>query len=116
MVTWTATSSIARSGMSLADKRLGVSAHNVANMNTDGFEASMVHARTSETGGVQGIVAPTGAPHPIWPQGGELVTGSNTDLLTETVNRIAAVAAYRANAAVFRIQDDLMETMLSITA
>ena len=97
-------SSIAALGMTQASRQLGASAHNVANVGTDGFVA----ARSG--------VATSAGPAPLVLRDGALVAGSGTDLVAETVNQVAALATYRANAATFRAGEGMTEALLDIVA
>ena len=49
--------SVAQSGMEVASRRLAVSAHNVANINTEGFQAMDVVAEQVEIGGNDRYIA-----------------------------------------------------------
>jgi flagellar hook protein FlgE len=108
--------SISSSGMNVAAKRLRAASHNVANLQTDGFQAVETVSQTLPGGGASSTVHPTGAPSSVIWRAGELVAGSNTDLVRESVNQITALASYRANAAVFRGSDEMTGTLLEILA
>lgn len=107
-----------------------VTANNVANMNTEGFNASRV---TMEDVANQGGVAvqevrETSDASPLVPsqrllevqgqvvQEQAYVEGSNTDVAREMVNLMVNQRAYEANAAVVRTQDELIGTVLDISA
>ncbi|MGM0578530.1 MAG: flagellar basal body rod C-terminal domain-containing protein [Myxococcota bacterium] len=107
---------IAASGASLAARRLQAGAHNVANLTTDGFEAQRVVARQAPGGGVTSSVAPAAAPVPLVLGDDGLVAASNTDLVGETVNRVGALAAYRANLSVLDASDEMTGAALDIIA
>ena len=103
-------------GMHAAARRHDATAHNVANLNTDGFESVETVQQTVPGGGVASSVQKTGDPSPVIWRGGQLVVGSNTDLVRESVNQITSLGAYRANAAVFRTADEMTEALLEIIA
>ena len=109
-------SAISRMGMQAAGKQQQASAHNVANLNTDGFESVETVQESVGEGGVTTAVRPTGDPSPMILRGQDWVHGSNTDLVRESVNQIAASGAYRANAAAFRAADEMTDELLNIRA
>ena len=88
----------------------------MANLQTDGFQSVETVAQTLPGGGVSSSVRPTGDPSPVIWRAGELVAGSNTDLVRESVNQITALASYRANAAAFHGSDEMTGTLLEILA
>jgi len=102
---------VAQSGMNAATRRLNVTANNVANLNTDGFAAGTTVNQDVRDGGVISSVAPLQTEAPVILRDNELVSASNTDLVRETVNRIEAVNAYKANAAVFKAADEVAQTL-----
>lgn len=141
----TATGSLA-SGMSLESRRLDVSANNVANMLTPGFEASRVVGQETATGGVAPVVQPADEPALPWfpdastSQGNERtvqgeparqaqlsntdrvietatqMAGSNTNLIIETANQLTAVAAYRAQASALETVDETQAMITQLRA
>ena len=104
----------ALSGLLHQSRRMEVSAHNVANLHTDGFRASRAVAREAPGGGVATHVAPTDDTAPLLLEDGELLTGSNTDLATEVVTQISARAAYGANLAALETAQESEEALLDI--
>ncbi len=106
--------------------RQDVTANNVANINTDGFKASTV--QTSDAAYINDIgqgtrVSGTYAPPRPGPMAmdaasptGGMVEQSNTDLVTETTNRMGAQQAYGANIAMARTMDDMAQTLMDMTA
>lgn len=106
----------AASGAQLGARVMQASAHNVANVTTDGFQAQRVVASEAAGGGVTSTVTPTGAPSPTILRDGALVTASNTSLVDEAVNRTAALATYQANLGVLRSSDEMTATLLDAVA
>ena len=121
--------SIALSGLQAATKRLGVSANNVANALTSRpttasgpvpagvFAAQQATDRSLGRGGVATDVrdrqpATVTGPDPASPTG--LSAFPNVDLAEEAVNQKIALASYRANAAVIRVQQDIDDALLDI--
>ena len=100
---------IATSGLRAAARRLQVSASNVANMNTDGYKASRTIDTATPDGGVETSVERVQDAGPAILRDGQLVEGSNTDLVAETVTQIQALQAYRANMTVAKTAAELLE-------
>jgi len=106
----------ALSGLLHQSRRLGVSAHNVANVDTPGFRASRAVASENANGGVTTQVLPTNDSPALLLSDGEQSTGSNTDLATEVVTQISARAAYGANLAALKAAQESEEALLDILA
>ncbi len=106
--------------------RQDVTANNVANINTDGFRASTV--QTADAAYINDVgrgtqVTGTYAPERPGPMAmdtasttGGMVEQSNTELVTETTNRMGAQQAYGANTAMARTVDDMMQTLMDMRA
>jgi flagellar basal body rod protein FlgC len=103
---------IGQSGADLQSLRLFVSGHNTANQNTNGFTASRVVAVESATGGVRGKVEPSPTRAPDYFQHGDLLRPSTTSPIEEAVTRKTALAAYRANLATVRAEDEAYRSLL----
>ena len=89
------------SGIQAAFVRMAVSAHNVANINTEGFRASRVFQRERIGGGTEAYVRQTDAP---------------TDYATEAVEQIVSKHMVKANAAVIRTHDQMIGSLVNILA
>jgi flagellar basal body rod protein FlgC len=110
-------SSIACSGLTVATRRLEQSANNVANLETDNFAAQREQASALAPAGVGSAPQPTSAPHPVAiDDGGASHLLSNTDLISETTERLGATQAFRANLAVLRTDDEMTRSLLDIKA
>ena len=110
-------SSIALSSMTYASQRLARSAHNVANVNTDGFQAKEVVAREVPQGGVTSVTRPTGgAPAVYQGDDGSAVLGSNTDLISETVGQLSAMHQFKASVALLKTDQEMMKSLLDVKA
>lgn len=109
-------SALSVSGMNAAAKRHQASAHNVANLNTDGFQSVETVQETLPGGGVMATSQKSQTPSPVLWRGDELVVGSNTDLVRETVNQITSLGAYRANVAAFQTAGEMSDALLEIIA
>lgn len=103
---------IGLSGLRVQERRLSQSASNVANSQTDEYEARRVDAETTRGGGVTSHVTPTGAPAPVVVDEMGERTLSNTDLVQERVTQLQARTAFKANLAVIRTADEMEESLL----
>ncbi len=96
---------IAVSGLHAAQTSLDVRAHNLANLATEGFDASRVTLRAVQPlGGVEVDSVAPGAP------------GSGVDLTTEVVGVISARALYDVNARLLRAQVENDRSLLDVLA
>lgn len=107
---------------------LGVTANNIANVNTDGFRSSQVRYETGPEGeGVRvGEVRQNSAAGPLhegiayveqdgrMEQRPVLVEGSNTETTREMVSMMETQRAYEANVASIRANDDMTGVVLDI--
>lgn len=97
-------SAIALSGLNAAQATLRASAHNVANLATDGFRRQQVVASTA-AGGAGGVVT-------------QVVTADAPGPARESdaVTQLQAKHAFLANLAVFRTHDRMMGALLDTRA
>jgi len=95
-------SSIALSGMNAAQTQLNVSAHNVANLSTEGFKRQGVVQAEQPGGGVKATV--TRSP----------VEGAA--LATDIVSQLQAKNSFLANLAVFKTSNKMTGALLDKTA
>lgn len=90
---------IAQSGLQAAQLRLSSSAHNVANLNTPGFTRQQVQQQAvPASGGVRAHTAQA-------PRAG-------VGLEAEAVEQMSATYAFKANALVLRVSDEVAGTLL----
>ncbi len=94
--------SIPVSGLIAANRRQSVTANNVANLNTPGFQAQRVESIAQEQGGVNFNTITTDTT-PASPG------ASNVDLTNELIQSRLNVHAFQANANVLRAQDQLLK-------
>lgn len=93
-----AISSIAQSGLQVAQQRLDASAHNVANQNTASFRRHSVQQQEVESAGVQA----------------QTVRGNQgVALEQEVVEQIGASYAYLANLQVLKTSDRMQGSLLN---
>ncbi len=117
--------STALSGLQAATTRVSVSANNIANAGTSrpasspegAFRAQRVVSRAVPGGGVATSVedkapATVAGPDPSAPGGVSVFP--NVNFVAEAVEQTQAVASYRANAAVIRVQQDIDDALLDI--
>ncbi len=106
---WINAAGIATTGLTAAATRLRVTAHNVANSPTEGFEPHGVSFQEIPTEGVQvNVYAP-------WPQASEeglKLTG--TDLVQETIHRLLALRTYQANLQTLKMSDRATGSLLQL--
>ncbi len=107
---------IARTGLVAAGARVGRAAHNVANVNTDGFKGERVVTEELREGGVTYTAVPTEAPAPTYDRDGREVTGSNTDIVQETVEQMGAANAFKANLAVIETDAEMQKALIDLKA
>ena len=94
----TSITAIAVSGMTAAQARLNPSAHNIANLNTEGFVRQELDQQAQAQGGVSTLVRAADAPGPA--------------LATDVVSQLQAKHAFLANLAVFKSQDKMAGALL----
>ena len=94
--------SISLSGMNAAQTQLNASAHNIANLNTEGFSRQEVALKEKPDGGVSASVGTASQP--------------GASLETDVVSQLQAKNAFLANLAVFKTQDKIAGTLLSLKA
>jgi flagellar hook protein FlgE len=100
---------IGLSGLNAYGEQIDVSANNVANVGTAGFQGQDVTFQ-DVLAGVSARISTN--PAPGGPAGA--LESSNVDLGDEFVKMIAAQAAFEANAKTVRTGDEVLETTLSI--
>ena len=109
--------SAAASALSVAQTRTAVTAHNVANALTPGFRRAARHPVESPGGGVQtGAITQDLAPATILSLGeapGPVAPGQ-ADPAGDTLERIVALAAYRANVKTLRTSDSMLQATLNL--
>lgn len=93
-------SSIALSGMNASQTALNASAHNIANMNTDGFRRQEVVQNAQAGGGVTTTLATASA--------------EGASLETDVVAQLQAKNSFLASLAVFKTSDKMAGVLLNI--
>jgi flagellar basal-body rod protein FlgC len=127
--------SIAVSGMMAAQRRLEVSASNVANVSATGpldaapddVRAAYAALRADQTetaGGGTAVTVRRASPATIavpdpgspFANGDGLVAAPNVDFATEAVEQLVARYSFAANAAVIRAEDKMMKSLFDMKA
>ncbi len=108
----------ALSGLTAFGKQIEVVAHNVANLNTDGFKRSKTEFVEVPTGGVLPVVEKDNSSGPavLRDSGSNPVTVelSNVDLGEETVQQILAQRSFEANLHSLKTGDALLGSILDL--
>jgi flagellar hook protein FlgE len=95
-------SAIAMSGMTAATTRLGVSAHNVANVQTPAFRRQQVLQQTQTGGGVATSIVQA--------------NDSGTDLATEAVQQMTALYSFKANLRTVQVEHEMLGSLIDLRA
>ena len=108
----------ALSGLAAFGKQIEVVAHNIANINTDGFKKSRTEFVEASRGGVLPVVKKddSSGPTVLRDTGGNqiMVELSNVDLGEETVQQLVAQRGFEANLQTLRTEDSLLGSILDI--
>ncbi len=94
--------SISLSGMKASQTRLDTSAHNIANLNTEGFVRQEVTQTAQTQGGVSASVTSATVP--------------GSALETDVVSQLQAKNAFLANLSVFKTHDKMTGALLDSKA
>lgn len=111
---------VAVSGLAANAAQAAVSAHNVANVNTDGFKKSRATIEANQAGQPEVKVTESNTPGPIvsnpegLPGGEQFREMSNVDLAEEFIQMRIAEFGYKANISIIRVQDEMIGTILDI--
>ena len=111
-----------KSGLQAEQRRMDVSAHNAANVNTDGFQKQVATAQARPSGGVdvqvdRVEVSEEGQRALEEAKAEGLITQPENDVnvVDETVNQISAKAVFQANAKALKAQDRTIGALLDAT-
>lgn len=106
-----AASNIAVSSMLALEKKLDVTANNIANVNTDKFKKSRAIFQTGDLPGVSVTITKVDTPGTIQP---DEVESSNVSLAEEFVNLITTQHSYTANVKVIETEDEMREHLFDV--
>ena len=106
----------AKSGLLSEQKRLEVSTHNTANLNTPKFRARVATLQERPTGGVEvrvdRVEVSEEGQKSLSEAGERGSPDNNVDLVDESVSKITARAGFQANSKVLKTQDKTIGTLL----
>lgn len=104
------------SGIRAAFKMLDVSAHNTANMDTDGFKRQTATLQETGEGGVVVTIGRDTSSGRLYRSNGTLVEASNVNYADEAVSQIITRHYLSANIAAFKTADEMEKSLLDIKA
>ena len=108
----------ALSGLTAFSTQVAVTAHNVANVNTDGFKKSRTELIAMESGGVRSAIQKDETAGPTilnnTGYGPAQLELSNVDLAEETINQIIGQRGFEATIQTIKIADEMLGTILDI--
>ncbi|MGL1902250.1 MAG: flagellar basal body protein [Fibrobacterales bacterium] len=106
------------SGLKASSTRMNVSAHNIANVNTDEFKAQIVNQH-EDNSIVDTTISRDLTQGPIIQRTSkdgaqENIEMSNVDISKEAANQILASGNYKANVKSIQVQDEVLGTLINI--
>ena len=105
------------SGIQAALQVLSVSAHNVANMKTDGFKKQHASLSEGSNGKVTVNIMEDAGPGPMYQlANGAIVEASNVDISEEILRQISAKHLFSANAVALKTSVETQKGLLDILA
>lgn len=105
------------SGIQAALHMLSVSAHNTANINTDGFKKQRVSLSEDNHGRVAVNIREDVEPWPSYQHtNGTTVEASNVDINEEILSQISARHLFSASAATLKTSEETQKNLLDIVA
>lgn len=106
------------SGLTAFATQVAVTAHNVVNVNTNGFKKSRTEFVALETGGVRPVIQKNEMAGPVilndTGNGAAKLELSNVDLGEEVVNLIIGQRGFEANLQTIKTADEMLGTLLDI--
>jgi flagellar basal-body rod protein FlgC len=108
----------AYTGLAAFATQIAVTAHNLANVNTNGFKKSRTEFVALETGGVLPVIQKNEMAGPAilndTGYGPAQLELSNVDLGEEAVNQIIGQRGFEANLQILKTADDMLGSILDI--
>ncbi len=105
------------SGIRAAIDILAISAHNTANINTDGYKKQRVNLRDDHDSGVIVDITESTETGSLYKNtGGDMVEASNVNYVEEVVVQINARHLLSANAAAIKRTDEAQKSLMDIIA
>ena len=109
----------ALSALGAYEKKLNVTADNIANVNTDGFKKSRAVLQEGNPSGVVVSISRVNTPgSPILPPDGtgEIRESSNVDLAEEIVDLHTTKYGFQANLKTLKTEDEMLGSLFDILA
>jgi flagellar hook protein FlgE len=109
----------ALSGIKTCGTKIGVTANNIANMNTDGFKKSRAVLEEGHPSGVTALIEAIDTPGVILPAqdgSGETRETSNVDLEEEVGDLITTRTALSANINTLKAWEEMTESLIDLFA
>ncbi len=101
------------SGIQAAFAMLNVSAHNTANLNTDGFKKQLVNLNEHSNGGVIADISESTESGPLYKNlNGDIVEASNVDYSEEAIEQIKAEHLLSANIAAIKLTAEAQKSLM----
>ena len=96
--------------------KMGVTANNIANVETEGFKKSKATLVEGPKNNVEVEITQPNTPGPVVVDAtdGQLTEMSNVDLVEEIPQTILAQRGYEANLATLRTQDEMLKSIIDI--
>ena len=108
----------ALSGLTAIQKKVDSNAHNVANVETDGYKKTRVTLHEAEPQGVTANVTQVNTPGPLvleqTQNGEELVEKSNVELTEELPSQMLSRRFFQANLKTVQIEEEMLGSLLDI--
>lgn len=103
------------SGIKAAFGIMGVSSHNTANLNTNGFKKQTSNLHEEIKGGVTHTIGKNTEPGAMYlDTDGNMVESSNVDIAEEVGSRIGAKHLLTANLNALKVADEMQKSLLDI--
>jgi flagellar basal-body rod protein FlgC len=97
--------------------KMDVHAHNIANVNTDGFKKSRVHMQQEPQGGIRVKIEQINTPGAVYgvnEKTGEELEGSNVNPAHEFVDQMVIRYAFETNILSIKTADKMQQTLLDL--
>ena len=108
----------ALSGLTAIQKKIGATANNVANVNTDGYKKTRVTLHEQEPQGIEAVTQQIQTPGPmVYEQTAAeeaLVEKSNVELGEELPSMMLSRRFFQANLKTMQVQDEMLGSLLDI--
>jgi flagellar basal-body rod protein FlgC len=93
---------------------INTTVHNVANINTEGYNPQRVHFSEARGGGVKATVESIRNPAEVR-QDAYISGKNNVSYATEAANQIISLRSFQANTGIIRTVDEMLGTLINMT-